>query len=143
MDARVKGTLPSALSPAEGSAAVDFAFDVFDFALDPGPDSACPHNEITSSICTDATTSFSPMTPSTPSLDKFVIPKDGFIVLRDPYRHRTLAPCHPSMKRGAPVHRYFCGDADRLLFALQAHKVCPDSAAPSERRSRRARMTSS
>src|SRR5260370_21151477 len=85
MDARVKGTLPSALSPAEASAAVDFAFDVFDFALDPGPDSACPHNEITSSICTDATTSFSPMTPSTPSLDKFVIPKDGFIV----------ALCHP------------------------------------------------
>jgi hypothetical protein len=51
--------------------------------------------------------------------------------------------CHPSMKTGAPVHRYFCGDADRLLFALEAHKVCPDSTAPSERRSRRARMTSS
>src|ERR1039458_1530853 len=53
------------------------------------------------------------------------------------------ANLHPSMKTGAPVHRYFCGDADRLLFALEAHKVCPDSAAPSERRSRRARMTSS
>ena len=52
-------------------------------------------------------------------------------------------PCHPSMKTGAPVHRYFCGDADRLLFVLEAHKVCPDSAAPSERRSRRAWMTTS
>src|ERR1700733_10463180 len=28
----------------------------------------------------------------------------------------------------------FCGDADRLLFVLAAHKIWPDSAAPSERR---------
>ncbi len=78
-------------SPAAFDLASDIALAVaFDFALDPDPDSACAHNEITSSISTDATTSSSPMTPSTPSLDKFVIPKDGFIVLRDPYRHRTL-----------------------------------------------------
>src|ERR1700728_3678331 len=37
----------------------------------------------------------------------------------------------------------FCGDADRLLFVLAAHKVCPDSAALSERRPRRAWMTTS
>jgi hypothetical protein len=31
------------------------------------------------------------------------------------------------MKTAIPVHRYFCGAADRLLFVLEAHKVCPDS----------------
>jgi hypothetical protein len=62
------------------------------------------------------------------------------VCLQNPRRKKLLSSFYENRRT---VHRYFCGAADRLLFVLEAHKVCPDSAAPSERRSRRARMTSS